>query len=255
VKERIFSKVKPSKLIPKIVAGEKARRAFHRVSLHLAILIGAMSIAIEQIPNLFSPQTKIEMHAQKSKEDPDQLLKESIKESREGRGEKILAKALPSQEESKEVASLEDLLNKDFPGPVKQLVHSLSVDKLALWSVFSNLSSYGSLDEILSQPVKAYERETLRSENFSVASGFDQIVYRIHHVSGGTSMVVAQVQGESVVVSFYKAPLNPGEAYQVQVFQDGLWLEGSEMYTSQVEQSLQKHTGGSSVVLSASVGL
>jgi len=231
----------------------KARRVFHRLALHLAILIGAMSIMIEQAPNLFSPQANISNLSQR-KATSDELLKESIKESQQGK-ELLANPSTKPKEEGSVVTRLEDLMMKNYTGPARQMLSSFASDKLALWSVFSNLSTYSGLEEILAQPVKAYERETLRSEAFGVSSGFDQIIYRIHHENGGTSLVVAQVDGDSVIVSFYRSPSEIGESYLMQRFENGLWAESAELQTAQVEQTLLEFTGRSAVVLSASVGL
>lgn len=244
----------------------RARKAFHfsshwlrRAMLHLCILIGAMSIVLEKAPHLLSSSSQpIKVVSMKEKKSSDQLLAEAISasqtkpsvlEPKKKTGESAKVSKLKS------VDNFEELTRQKLSPRASQLLDSFSSDKLTLWSVFANLSTYSGLVDILNQPIKAFERETLRSQSFAIASGFDQIIYRIHTEFGGTSLVVAQVEGESVLVSLFKAPSEMGQPYQVQRFRDGLWIESTELLRAQVDEELLKTKDGSSTVLSASVGL
>lgn len=238
-------------------------KIIRRVALHLCILIGAMSIVFEQAPHLLKGSENIEVISSSAKSS-DQLLAEAISNSQNKSSVlkpsvlKPKVKTEESVETSKLVSSVEtfnELMNLKLPPRKSQLINSFSSDKLALWSVFANLSTYSGLVDILNQPIKAYERETLRSDSFAIASGFDQIIYRIHLESGGTSVVVAQVKGESILVNLFKSPVEMGQPYQVQRFKDGLWIESKELLRAQVDDELLKTKNGSATVLSASVGL
>lgn len=234
------------------------RQIIGRLTLHLCILLGVVSIVIERAPHLFhSPAENIEVvSAEKSS---DQLLAEAISASQAKPSVlKPPVKAVKSEKVQDQITPVEtfnDLQKQKLSSRAGQLLNSFSSDKLALWSVFSNLSTYRGLVEILNQPIRAFERETLRSQSFAIASGFDQIIYRIHLDTGGTSLVVARVEGESVLVSLFKAPMEMGLPYQVQRFKDGIWMESKELLRAQVDEELLKTKNGSATVLSASVGM
>lgn len=244
----------------------KARKAFYfssnwlrRAALHLCILIGAMSIVLEKAPHLLrvSPEGAEVVSDQETKSS-DQLLAEAISVSQTKPSVLEPMKEPKKAEETPQLASVdtfEELLKQKLSPRATQLLNSFASDKLALWSVFANLSTYSGLVDILNQPIIAFERETLRSQSFAIASGFDQIIYRIHTEFGGTSLVVAQVEGESVVVSLFNAPKEMGQPYQIQRFKDGLWMESTQRLRAQVDEELLKTKDGSSIVLSASVGL
>lgn len=234
-----------SKQMPRIQLSAPAW--FKRAALHLCILLGAISIAIESAIEK-APQTVVVEEVAVSS---DTLLKEAISATQ--KKPSVLKKE--SKEQVVSVESFSDMKKLNLSMRSQQLLNSLASDKLALWSVFSHLSTYSELVEILKSPIKAYERETLRSSSFGIASGFDQIVYRIHLESGGTSLVVAEVKGESIGVSLYRAPEDILKSYQVQRFKDGVWMESHELLRAQVEEELLQTKRGSAVVLSASVGL
>lgn len=237
-----------SKQMPRIQLSAPAW--LKRAALHLCILLGAVSIAIEKAPQWINGAEKtvvVEQGAVSS----DVLLKEAISATQ--KKSSVLKKE--SKEELVSVESFSDMKKLSLSERSRQLLDSFASDKLALWSVFSHLSTYSELVEILKSPIKAYERETLRSSSFGIASGFDQIIYRIHLESGGTSLVVAEVKGESIGVSLYRAPEDILKSYQVQRFKDGVWMESHELLRAQVEEELLQTKRGSAVVLSASVGL
>jgi hypothetical protein len=226
-----------------------SKNFFKRGLLHLCILLGVVSIIFEKSPTLLN-QEPIKEDSVQIEATSEELLAEAISESQE---KPSVLKPQVSIHEP--IDSFEALSKLDLYPRATQLVQSLASDKLALWSVFSHLSTYTELVEILNQPIKAFERETLRSESFGIASGFDQIIYRIHHTSGATSLLVAEVSDDSVSVSLYRAPKEMGQAFRVQKFKDGMWTESKELLSVQVEEEFYAAKKGSSVVLSASVGL
>lgn len=239
----------------KIQIKDNIKKLAARTALHLSILLGAMSIAIEQAPQLFKLHSpNVELVETKSS---DELLREAI-ESTQKKPSVIKVETSDGAKDQKNVSGIESfdqLLKAKLPDVHKKLLNALASDKLALWSVFSNLSTFDALEEIINQPIKAFERETLRSESFGISSGFDQIVYRIHLKSGGTSVILAEMNKESVELSFYISPKEMGEAFRVQRFKDGFWMESRELLRAQVDEEVLKSKNGSSVVLSASVGL
>lgn len=229
-------------------------RWMKRGLLHLCILLGAVSIVIEKTPLWkSSSETAQVVEVDQSS---DQLLAEAISTSQKKPSVlKSQNKMETKPSASDPIETFEELTQLKLSARKSQLLNSFVSDKLALWSVFANLSTYTGLMEILSQPIQAFERETLRSQSFGISSGFDQIIYRIHLESGGTSLVTAQVEKDSVFVSLYISPSEMGEAYRIQKFKDGVWLESKEMMRAQVDEEFLKMKNGSSVVLSASVGL
>jgi hypothetical protein len=234
---------------------QKVKFQFKRVCLHLCLLLGAMSLVVDQLPSLFSTQESSQvLEARRQnfdpKESPDKMLAEAISATQKK------PSILKPKAKFHTVDTFAELLKQKGSSPLKkQLLESLANDKLALWSVFSNLSTYSGLVEILNQPIQAFERQTLRSESFGIAAGFDQIIYRLHLENGGTSLVVAKVQEGQVMVSLYRAPEASSGSYTVQSFKEGLWSDSREILLSQVEQEISKTKDGSAVVLSASVGL
>lgn len=202
-----------------------------------AVLCGTAVLAVAIVP-----------HAKEETKDVAALEGESLGVS-ENPG--IKASTAKAQEPLEEVRKLRQNTVVD------QWLNAMKTDAFGDTLIFSQLSTFEPVMNIVKKGIVSFDRKTLRTPNYRDEQGYDLLVYEIHHplsleskvmayhekkADGSTALKIVFLTGRPGTVS--------GELVQ---FENGELLSHQDVAWSEAQQLFDRQLNEASVLMNASI--
>jgi len=140
---------------------------------------------------------------------------------------------------------------------VDQWLNAMRTDALGDQLIFSQLSTFEPVTNILKKGIVSYERKTLRTQNYRDEQGYDLLVYEIHHPLSVESRVMAYYEkraGELPVLKIVFLTGRPGAAdVELVQFENGNLSGHKEVAWSEGQTLFDRQLTDASTLMSASI--